>query len=200
MGLGDNELMLDGDGWHVEADHGPGLARVVAGGTDHVFANYVALEGLDQPFAARRRLDGLDLGTSVNLGAATSRNLGQRLSEVGGLDIAVLGMDDGADDPFGIAQGPDLLDLFGGQKIDFDTDSLGDAGVEPVFVHAFAAGGEAYVAAPHKADGLARLLLQGLVQGDRILVNLTGAVAHVEERKKPGGVPRGAGRELGAFD
>ena len=39
--------------------------------------------------------------------------LGERLGEIGGLDIAVVGMLDGADDAIGLAQRPDLLDLAG---------------------------------------------------------------------------------------
>ena len=40
-----------------------------------------------------------------------ARALGERLGQVGGLDVAVVGMLDGAEDAVGLAERPDLLDL-----------------------------------------------------------------------------------------
>ena len=48
---------------------------------------------------------------AVDLGAARAGALGEGLRQVGGLDIAVVGMLDGADDAIGLAERPDLLHL-----------------------------------------------------------------------------------------
>ena len=80
-----------------------------------------------------------------DLGAAVARALGERLGEVGGLDIAVVGMLDRADDAVGLAERPDLLDLLGRQDVDLDADRLGDAGIVHELVPAVLGAGEADV-------------------------------------------------------
>ena len=52
-----------------------------------------------------------DGGVAVDLGAAAARALGQGLGQVGGLDVAVVGMLDGAEHAVGLAERPDLLHL-----------------------------------------------------------------------------------------
>ncbi len=51
MRLGDDVLVLDGDDGDIEADHGAGRAREVAGAGDDVIAGDVALVGPDEPAA-----------------------------------------------------------------------------------------------------------------------------------------------------
>ena len=51
-----------------------------------------------------------------------------------------------------------------------------------------------------EADGLAGLGFEGLVEIDRVFVQLADGVAHVEERQEAGGVPGGAGGQLGLLD
>jgi hypothetical protein len=58
------------------------------------------------------------------ISAPRARALGQRLGQVGRLDVAVVGMLDGADEAVGVAQRPDLLDSAGRQEIDGDADRL----------------------------------------------------------------------------
>ena len=82
---------------HVEPDHAPGLAREIAARGDHVLADDVALVGDDLPFAAARRLDRGHGRLAVDLGAVVARAARERLRQIGGLDVAVLGMLDGAE-------------------------------------------------------------------------------------------------------
>ena len=83
----------------------------------------------------RRALDRGDDGLTVDLGAAIARAARERLGEIGGLDIAVLGMPDGAEKAVGLAERPDLAHLPRRQEFDLDAaDRRGDAGVIFVFV------------------------------------------------------------------
>ena len=137
---------------------------------------------------------------AVDLGPAFTRAARQRLRQVGGLDVAVLGVLDRADDPFDIAQRPDVLDLAGREELDLDADRLGDAGVVIVLVHPVAGAGEADVRHLPKAGVEARLLFEGLVERDGILMNLSDRVAQVEQRQQARRMPGRAGGQLLALD
>jgi hypothetical protein len=111
MGLGDDVLVLDRDDRNVEADHGTRLAGKVAGARDHVLAGDLALVGGDDPLAVGTLFDRGHGRVAIDFGTARAGTLGQRLGQVGGLDIAVIRMLDGAEDAIGFAQRPDFLDL-----------------------------------------------------------------------------------------
>ena len=51
-----------------------------------------------------------------------------------------------------------------------------------------------------KTHRLPGLLFEQLIEVDAVLVELADAVAHVEERQQPGGVPGGACGKLGLLD
>ena len=157
--LGDEILVLDGDDGDVEADHGGGLARPGAGGGDDMLAGDIALVGLHQPFAVRLLLDARDLGLAVDLAAARAGSLGQGHGDVGGRHVAVIGMIERADQPLGIAERPQLLDLGRRDDLERHADGVRGAAVLVVLVHAVAVGGEAEVAGLVEADGLAGLAL-----------------------------------------
>ena len=120
--------------------------------------------------------------------------------EIGRLDVAVVGMTNGTDQAVGDRQRPDFPDLLGRQELDVDADRAGDAGVLAVLVHAVGRHGETDVADGAQPDVLSGFLLQGAVQVHRVLVNLAHGVAHVEQRQKPGRMPRGSGRQLLALE
>ena len=69
-----------------------------------------------------------------------------------------------------------------------------------VLVHALAGGREAQISGDVKAHVLPGLCRQSLVEIDRVLVELTHGVAHVEKRQEARRVPGRAGGELGALD
>ena len=200
MRLGDDVLVLDGNDRDVEADHRAGAAGEIAGGGDDVLAGDVALVGLDQPFAGRRLLDAGHRRVAVDFGAAIARAARERLRQVGGLDIAVVGMLDGAEDAVRLAERPDLLHLLRRQHVDVDADRARDAGIVHELVPAVLGAGEADVGADGEADVLAGLRLQRLVEGDRVFVDLADRVAHVEERQQPRRMPGRAGGQLLALD
>ena len=109
--------MLDRNGGHVEAEQPSGLARIVAGGADHVLGDDVALVGGQLPLARGRALDAGHFGLLVDLCAAAAGPLAQRHGQIRRRDVAVVGMIERADDVRRIGavaeldQRPQLLDL-----------------------------------------------------------------------------------------
>ena len=111
MRFGDDVLVLHGQDRDVETNHGTGSAREATRGRHHVFADDVALVRAYQPLAAGPFLDGRDSRLAMDRRPRGTRTTGQRLREVGGLDIAVPGVADGADQAVADGQWPDLAYL-----------------------------------------------------------------------------------------
>ncbi len=201
MRLGDDVLMLHRNDRNIDPDHATRITGEIARGGDDVLASNVALVGHHLPLAVRLPLDRRHSRLAVDLAAAVARAPRQRLGEVGRLDVAVLRMLDGADDPLDVAERPDVLDLAGGEELHLDpADRRGDAGVIMVLVEPVAGAGEADVGYLAEADVEAGLLLQRLIEGDGIFVDLPNRVAEVEQRQKPGRMPCRAGGQLPALD
>ena len=109
-------------------------------------------------------------------------------------------MEERAHQPIEVAKRPEVADLVGVEQLEGDADGVRGAAIVAVLVHPLLVGGEAEVAGAMKTHRLAGLRLQLLVEVDRVLVKLADAIAHVEERQQPGGVPCGACGELGLLD
>ena len=197
MRLGDDVLVLDGDDRNVEADHGRGLARIVAGRRDHVLASDVALLGAHQPFAARRALDRRHRRLAIDLAAAVAGANGQRLGQVGRGDMAVIRMIERAHQAVGVAERPELLHLGRRDDLERHADGVRGAAILVILVHPVAICGEPQVTGDVEAHVLAGLGLERLVQIDGVFVDLADAVAHVEQRQQAGGMPGRSGRQLG---
>ena len=189
MSFGHDILVLDRDHRHVDPDHAAGRPCEIPGRRDDVLADDVALVGRNLPFAAWPPLDRDHGRMAVDLRPALARRPRQGLGQVGGLDIAVLGMLDRADDSVDVAKWPDLLDLLRRQELDRDAYRRGDAGVIVIFVHPVASAGEADVGDLAQADVEAALLFECPIEGDRILVDLSDRIAEVEERQEARRVP-----------
>ncbi len=84
----------------------------------------------------------------------------------------------------------------GRQEAYIDTDRSCRRRVLVVLIHAVVVHRETQVADLGETNRLAGFLFELLVKIDRVLVYLTDAVAHIEERQKTGSVPGGAGCEL----
>ena len=198
--LGDDVLVLDRDDRDVETEHGARLAGEVAGRADDVVGGDVALVGADHPAPVGGALEARHRGHAVDLGPQGAGTLGERLGEVGRLDVAVVRMLDRAEEAVRLAQRPDLLDLRRGEHVHVDADRLGDAGIGHELVPAVRRAGKTDVGDLLEADWLARLGLQRAVKLHRVLVDLAHRVAHVEERQEAGGVPGRARGQLLALD
>ena len=165
-----------------------------------MFARDIALVGRNQPFAARQLRDRGDGGVAIDGRAQLARALGQRLGQIGRLNISVRRMLDRAKHAGDVGQRPDLFQLFGRQPIDLDADRLGDTGVRAVFIEAILAGRDADVRHVRKPDVQPGFGFEARVQRDRILVQLAHRIAEVEQRQQAGGVPGRARRQFLALD
>ena len=145
-------------------------------------------------------LNGGHHGVAIDLGAPVARAARQRLREIGGLDIAVLRMPDGANEALGLAQGPDLLDLRGRQELHLDADRRGDAGVIAVLVHAVLRARKANVRDLPQPDIEPRFRAERLVERDRIFVDLAHRIGKVEQRQQACRMPGRAGGQFLALD
>ncbi len=181
-------------------DHGAGLARKVAGSRNHMFAGDVALVGLHKPFAIGLLLDAGDRGVAIDFGTTRTRPLGHGLGQVGWLDIAIIGMLNGADDAIGFAQRPDILELCRCEHVDLHADRLGDTGVIHELVPAVGRAGEPDVGDLAEAGMLAGFGLELAIELHRILVNLANRIGHVEQRQEARGMPGGTGGQFLALD
>ena len=200
MRFGDDVLVLDRDHRHVQPDHAPRPPGEITGGRDDVVADDLALVGDDLPLAGGQLLDGADGGVAVDGGAAVASAAGQRLGQVGGLNIAVLGMLDRAENAVGLAERPDLLQLCGRQQPDRHTDRLGDAGIVHVLVPAVPGARQPDIGDVREADIHAGFFLQLAIEAHGIAVQLADGIAHVEQRQQAGGVPGGAGSQFATLD
>ena len=72
---------------------------------------------------------------AVNRRAILSRAFGQRLRQVGGLDIAIIRMLDRADHAVHIGKRPYFLDLIGREEVDVDTNRPRNPGIIMIFIH-----------------------------------------------------------------
>ena len=200
MGLGHDVLVLDGNHRNIEANHRARLARKVAGGGNDVLAGDVALVGLHHPLAVRLLLDAGDGGVAVDLSTARARTLRHGLGEIGRLDIAVIGVLDRAEQAIGLAERPDLLDLLRGEDVDLDADRLGNPGVVHELIPAVLGAGEADVGDLLEAHMLAGLGLEGIIELDRVLVDLAHRVGQVEQRQQACSMPGRTGGQLLPLD
>ena len=213
VGLGDDILVLDRDRRDADAEQPGGALGVVAGGGDDVLG--ADLEGLvggdevaallghhaaaDDPLGAGPVV-AVDLGLADDLDAALAGALGHRLGDVGGVDVAVGRVEERADEVLGADERPALADLLRGQPLEGDADGLGGRGVELELVHPRPGLRHAQVADDREAGVEAGLGLERLVELHRVVVDVAGRVAHVEERQQAGGVPGRAGGQLVALE
>ncbi|MNS47477.1 hypothetical protein D3C72_800080 [compost metagenome] len=198
--LGNDILMFDRNDRNVDADHLAGLAGKGARAGDDMFGDDLALIRRHLPVTVFQLLDGGDGGVAIDGRATITRALGQRLRQIGRLDITVIRMLDGAQQAVRLAERPDFLHLLRRQHVDPHTDGLGNAGIIHIFVPAILGAGETDVGDLGEADIHAGLFLKLLIELDGIFVDLADRIAHVEQRQKPGGMPGGTRGELLALD
>ncbi len=199
MWLGHDVLVFDRHDRDIEPHHLAGLARIVAGRGNDVVAGDVALLRLHDPGTGCCLFDRQHGRVAVDRRAAGTRAPGQRLGQVGRLDVAVVRMEDAADEAVDVAERPEFGNVLGRQEADVDADGLRGRSILIVLVHAVVVHRQAQVADLAEADRLAGFLLELLVQLHRVLVDLADAVAHVEQRQQAGGMPGRTRRQLGLF-
>ncbi len=178
--VGDDVLVLNGNRGDLKTNPACRRARVIPGGADNVLTRDIALRGLDDPLEGVGAFDSRHLGLPVDLRAHVSGAARHRHGDVGGCNMTVRWVPEGTDEAFRLAQGPQLLDLIHTDQVALHSDRLGRALITAVFVHAITIGRQAKITRDVQADVLAGFFFQGLVELDRILMQLADRVAHVE--------------------
>ena len=198
-GVEHDVLVLHRHRGHLAAEEPADLAGAVAGGVDDVLTADRALAGLDHPFAALAAHPG-DRAEADDGLAEVAGALGQRLGELGRVDVAVMGVVEAAGEVVGLEEGITRLQIV--RRADLDLHALVAAHALDALelLHARAGMGEADRAGDMVVDRVVHRLRQPAVE-------LGGVALHVHDR--PGGgegrhvarrVPGGAGGELVALE
>jgi hypothetical protein len=127
---------------------------------DQVLAGDLAPVGPDPPFAAGAARDAGDLGVAVDLRAAVARALGHGVGRLAGIDEAVVGLVNRADQAVELDQGVDLLELGGAEDIEAEAGVFAEAAHVAELVHPVLAACDAQGTAAMEADRAAGLLLE----------------------------------------
>ncbi len=209
VGFRHDVLVLDRDRRDLDVEEARRPLRMVARGRHHMLCRDLhPLLGGDEVAAALDHLGQRDdpgragpaervgLPAPLDRDAAVAGTTSQSLGDVGGIDVAVGGVEDRADEVLGPDQRPALLDLVGRHPLVGNVDVLRRGGVEHVFVHPRLALRHPQVADDREAGVQPRLLLQRLVEPDGVVMDVRRRVAHVEVGQQARGVPGGARGQL----
>ena len=143
----------------------------------------LALICRDQPFAIRLLRDAGNRRVAVNCRSALPRAFGQCLGKVSGLNIAVIGVLDCADDTVHIRQWPDVLDLVRRQEIDIDANGSRNTRIIMILVHPVFGCRQPDVSDLRHSGMQTSFGFQAGVQSHRILMQLPDGIAEIEERE-----------------
>ena len=213
VGFGDDVLVFDRYGGDLDAEELCRALGVVAGGGDDVFGvdgdlffgrNEIAtlfdhLRAEHVPMVAGPGI-AVDLPFALDGDTALAGTLGHGLGHVGRVYVAVGGVIDRALQVVGAHERPAFPDLIGCHPFVGNAAGLGRGGVEHVFVHAVLRLGHAQVPDHVEAGVEAGFRLEGLVEIDRVLVDVGCGVGHVEERQETRRVPCRPRGQLVAFE
>src|SRR4029079_18375307 len=143
------------------AEHGTDLPAPGAGSVDDVLGGDVALRGSDQPFARRLEVDRPHRIVADDLGAAGPRAYSHGVGGQGRVDVAVLGLVDGANDAVDAAKRIDPAKLFRRQQVEIVTDEAPETLDVAELVHPLGRAGDAQRAAAMEAGRHAGLRGRG---------------------------------------
>ena len=185
VGFGDDELMFDRNRGTFDPQQPRGALGMVAGRGDHMFGMN------DNGFLGRHQIAALfnHLGTGhlpmiahpfipirlpapFNDGPMLPRPLGHRHGHIGGVDIAVGGVENRALKILGPDQRPAVLDIAGGQPFKRHIAGFRRGRIDHVFVHPGAGLRHAQIA-HHREPGVQpRLSLKRFIEIDRVFVDM----------------------------
>ena len=188
-----DELVLDRNGRHLDAQHLGGALRVVAAGGHHMFGgDHDLLVRRDQvaPFFDHLGrghfprltvpMERIRLPLPLDHHTALACALGHRHGHVCGVNIAIGLVIQRAFQVLGADQRPLGLDLVGGHEGIGHAAGFCGRGIEHILVHALFGLCHAQVAHNGKARIQPGFLFQRLVEADRIVVNVGRRKGHVE--------------------
>ena len=194
--LGHQVVMLHREHRQLQPDQAADLARPQPGGVDHDLGLDVAVGRDHQPAAVRLRVE-LDHGReAVDLGAGLAGGFGVGVGHAGGVDVTLVGIEQGAPEMAGLDQGMAALDLVEPDELALQAEQPA-AGVRRLEeVEALGRAGQHDAAGQMDAAGLARDRLDLLVQPDGVVLQLGDVRVAVEGVHAARGVP---GRARGQF-
>ncbi len=194
--VGDDILVLHRHDRQLDPRHAPDLARPQAAGIDHIVGLDGAVLGHHQPAALRRLLQLDHRVAQMDLRAARLGRLGIGVGHARWIDMPVVGIVQRADELRGVDQRIELLHLGHRDEFEIELQVPRPAALHPEIVHAGLAGGEIEEADAMDAAGLARFLLQLVVELDGIGLQRGHVGVAVDGVHAAGRVP---GRARGQF-
>ncbi len=209
----DDILMLDRDRGNADAQQPRRPLRVVAcGGHDmfgpdleHIARRHQIAALLDHllaghnPFIACPMI-AVHLNLALDLATRHPRRPRHGLGYIGGVDITVCRMENRTPQIICPHQRPAFLDLRGTKELMLDPNGFSCCGIQHIFIHPLLRLRHPQVAAPGKTGIQAGLILKPRIQLDRVIMNMAGRIAHVEQRQKPCGMPCRPGGQFVTFD
>ena len=184
----------------LQAHHAADLARPEAPAVDDVLGVDRALVGDDLPGAACAALERGDARLQVDLGAADAGGLRVGVRRAGGVEVAVGGIEHRADEVTLLDERQELLGLLRCEELRLESEVTRPAVRHLQPLHALGRIGQQESPRAVQAAGLPRDPLELVVEPDGVALELRDVRIAIQGVKTPGGVPRGAGRQLVALD
>ena len=189
-GIGEHVLMLHRHHRVVHAHHRADFVHTVAAGVDHHVAIDVALGGFDGPGVVRVLLQPRHSGVAVDLGTGFARPAGQRLTQLGGVDVPVERIPKAAHQILGRNQRVTARALFGVDDLKVHVHTARHAGKVMVAFHLRLRVGEPDTAVGVVVvDGIVWVIGEFLVEVDRMGLQPHHRLVHAEVRDLRSGVP-----------
>ena len=193
---GDQILVLHRDHRQVQPGHAPDLARPVAGGVDHDLAGDRAGRRADAPLARGGARDTDDRHAPPDFGAGGARSRRQRLGHLAGVDVAVVGIPEAAEQVVGLQERMARAHFV--LRQDLEGEALGVRHADDVteLFHALPGVGEPDAAARAVIDGAVDLAPEPAIQPVAVALQLHDVPGGREVRAVAGGVPGRARGQL----
>jgi hypothetical protein len=198
--LGDDILVLDRLERHADARHRRDLARPHAGTENDLLAADRAVARPNGGDAAFLDLEAGAGDALEELRAMRARTLGERLGDVGGARLAVGRHEGGADEIVDLHQRPHRLHLRRRQEIHFEAEGMGGRRLAPELDPAIIGAREPKAAGLAPTGGKAGLLLELLIEADRVAKHLRDRGRGAELADEAGGMPGRAAGQAAAVD
>ena len=176
------------------------FAGIVAGGKDQMLTGDLTLIGGHLPMAVIQLFISLSLGVLIHRRPGIPGQLGQRHGDIGGVHIAVLGMQDAAANMLGLVQQRmDFRDLFGRHQPARHARGLGDRDIGLELIPPLFGVGDPQLPNFAQPDRAAHLLFDLGVNADRLHRHLRDIVRAHEGHQQPRRMPCRARSQRRAF-
>ena len=196
----DQIMVLHGCQRQIDPRHMADAPRPEPGGIDDVLGRYRAVLGVEAPVPVRQRRQRHHAVAQYHLGAALARRAGEGVGRAMRIDCALVRIEQTAQQSRRLDDRAGRDDFLGGCESRADPERFidGRLGLEPL--PARRCGGQAVPARHVHANVLATLLLDLLVQFDRVGLQGRDIRILIQYVKARSGMPGGAGSEFRAFD